>query len=145
MRLINIIMLCSVLFSAFSHAASDSNLVFDFGVIRHNNAGEPVAFEKTTQIPIVNGTETTLYGLVVTSDSNEQFNLNSIHIVPIRTESGQLKKLMGKAMVIQRRGAIFMRTDFDDLPGEYQMEVYIDYELHHTINYQLADDSLAKR
>lgn len=145
MRFINIIMLCSVLFSAVSYASSNSSFAFDFGVIRHNNAGEPVAFEKTTQIPIVNGIATTLYGLVVTSESNEQFNLNSIHIVPIRTENGHLKKVMGNVMVIQRRGAIFMRTDFDDLPGDYQMEVYINHELHHTISYQLTDDSLAQR
>ncbi len=145
MRLFNIVMVCFVLMSGVVHASSNSNFVFDFGVIRHNNVGEPIAFEKTTKIPIVNGVETTLYGLVVTSDDDEQFNLSSIHIVPIQNDDGSVKKLMGKTMIIQRRGAIFMRTDFDDLPGDYQMEIYIDNELHHTVSYQLADISLAKR
>lgn len=145
MRLFNLITLCFVLLSSAAEAATNKHFVFDFGVIRHNDVGEPIAFEKTTQIPIVNGVETTLYGLVVTSDGDEQFNLNSVHIVPIQNERGNLKKVMGKAMVIQKRGAIFMRTDFDDLPGDYQMEIYIDNELRHTIDYKLADISLAKR
>jgi len=63
----------------------------------------------------------------------------------MQNKSGDLKKVMGKAMIIQKRGAIFMRTDFDDLPGDYQMEIYIDNELHHTINYKLSDGALAKR
>lgn len=145
MKLINVITLCFGLLSVSVCAATNNNFVFDFGVIRHNDVGEPIAFEKTTQIPIVNGVETTLYGLVVTSEDDEQFNLNSVHIVPIQNETGGLKKVMGKAMVIKKRGAIFMRTDFDDLPGDYQMEIYIDNELRHTINYQLAEITLAKR
>lgn len=146
MRVFNIIILSLVLLlSSVVSASPESHFVFDFGVIRHNDVGEPIAFEKTTQIPIVNGVETTLYGLVVTSGSNEKFNLNSVHIVPIKNAAGGLKKVLGKAMVIQKRGAIFMRTDFDDLPGDYQMEIYIDNELHHTISYQLADNTLAKR
>lgn len=145
MRLFNIIMLSVALLSNVALASSNSGFIFDFGVVRHNDVGEPIAFEKTTEIPIVNGVETTLYGLIVTSAGNEQFNLNSVHIVPIQNKSGDLKKVMGKAMIIQKRGAIFMRTDFDDLPGDYQMEIYIDNELHHTINYKLADGVLAKR
>lgn len=145
MKLVNVITLCFGLLSVSVSATTNNNFVFDFGVIRHNDVGEPIAFEKTTQIPIVNGVETTLYGLVVTSEDDEQFNLNSVHIVPIQNEMGGLKKVMGKAMVIKKRGAIFMRTDFDDLPGDYQMEIYIDNELRHTINYQLAEITLAKR
>lgn len=145
MRIANVMTLFFVLVFGAAEAATASNFSFDFGVIRHNDVGEPIAFEKTTQIPIANGVETTLYGLVVTSDDDEQFNLNSVHIVPIQNERGNLKKVMGKAMVIKKRGAIFMRTDFDDLPGDYQMEIYIDNELRHTINYQLADTTLAKR
>ena len=145
MKLFTAIILSLVLFSSIASATPNSQFVFDFGVIRHNDVGEPVAFEKTTQIPIVNGVKTTLYGLVVTSAGDEQFNLNSVHVVPVQNKNGELKKVMGKTMVIRKRGAIFMRTDFDDLPGDYQMEVYIDNELHHTISYQLSDISLAKR
>ncbi|WP_085298270.1 hypothetical protein [Cognaticolwellia mytili] len=145
MRLFNMVIAGCILLSSVANASTDSNFVFDFGVVRHNNVGEPIAFEKTTEIPIVNGVETTLYGLVVTSATNEKFNLNSVHIVPIKNKNGGLKKVMGKTMIIKKRGAIFMRTDFDDLPGDYQMEIYIDNELHRTISYQLADNSLAKR
>jgi hypothetical protein len=145
MRLFKVIIASFILLASVANASTDSNFVFDFGVVRHNDVGEPIAFEKTTEIPIVNGVETTLYGLVVTSATNEQFHLNSVHIVPIQNKNGNLKKLMGKNMIIQKRGAIFMRTDFDDLPGDYQMEIYIDNELHHTISYKLADVSLAKR
>lgn len=145
MKLFKVIIVSFIMLTSIANASTGSNFVFDFGVVRHNDVGEPIAFEKTTDIPIVNGVETTLYGLVVTSASNETFNLNSVHIVPIQNKNGDLKKVMGKAMIIQKRGAIFMRTDYDDLPGDYQIEIYIDNELHNTISYRLADNSLAKR
>ena len=70
MRLFNIIMLSVALLSNVALASSNSGFIFDFGVVRHNDVGEPIAFEKTTEIPIVNGVETTLYGLIVTSAGN---------------------------------------------------------------------------
>lgn len=107
----------------------------DFGLIIQNDIGEPVGFEKTNEIPIWYQGRTSLYGLVVTSPENDDFTLSSIHTLP--EAMNQQTKIMGKPMIVQKRGAIFLRTDFDDTPGEYVMEVFIDNKLHQTIRYVL--------
>ena len=116
---------------------------FNFGLVLHNNSGEPVGFMTTKDIPIVEAGQTSMYGLVVTGLTDEQFILSSIHVLPKNQEHDNHHKIMGKAMRIEKRGAIFMRTDYHDLPGHYKMEVYIDNVLLKTIDYQLFSNETA--
>lgn len=116
----------------------------DFGVVLHNDVGEPVGFQKTTQIPIENNGQASLYGLVVTSAEDKQFSLNSVHVLPTVTKELMAEKIIGKDMFIQKRGAIFMRTDLKDQPGLYKIEVYIDNKLYEVIQYELVPLELAQ-
>ncbi|QOL25431.1 hypothetical protein LP316_14200 [Thalassotalea sp. LPB0316] len=119
--------------------AQDYNL--DFGLVLHNDIGEPVGFEKTNEIPLTYNGEPALYGLVVTNDDNTPFTLSSVHILPA-DGNDKPRKLMGKPMYIQKRGAVFMRTDIDDVVGVYQMEIYLDNVLYKTITYQITDNAI---
>lgn len=121
----------------FPIAAADIDYTLDFGVIIHNDIGEPIGFEKTKQIPILHKGQSSLYGLVITSPENREFLLNSVHVFPEQRDADSTKKMMGKSMLIQKRGAILLRTDTEDQPGEYAMEIYIDRKLHQVINYEL--------
>jgi len=121
----------------FPIAAADIDYTLDFGVIIHNDIGEPIGFEKTKQIPILHKGQSSLYGLVITSPENREFLLNSVHVFPEQNDADNMKKMMGKSMLIQKRGAILLRTDTEDQPGEYAMEIYIDSKLHQVINYEL--------
>ncbi len=124
-------------------AALDYKL--DFGVIIQNDSGEPIGFEKTTLIPISLQGKGSLYGLVVTSPEDKQFTLNSVHTMPNNEGEEKPSKIMGKPMFIQNRGAIFLRTDLNDAPGIYSMEVYIDNKLYQVITYELSSTTnLAK-
>lgn len=125
----------------FPVVASNVNFQMDFGIIIHNDSGEPIGFERTQTIPIHNNGKPSLYGLVVTSPEEEQFVLSSVHQFPDNNETDSNNKIMGKPMLIQKRGAILLRTEQTDSPGSYQMEVYIDNKLHHTISYELVDNS----
>lgn len=117
----------------------------EFGLIIQNEYGEPVGFEQTTEIPIKNSSAGSLYGLVVTSPQDKYFSLNSVHSLP-KPEGGEApQKIIGKTMIIQNRGAIFLRTDDEDIPGMYSMEVYIDNKLHTVIQYELKDSYLARK
>lgn len=117
--------------------ANDVNYLLDFGVIIHNDMGEPIGFEKTKQIPITRKGQSSLYGVIVTSPNNNEFLLNSIHVLPkLKTENNK-QKIIGKSMIIQKRGAILLRTDMQDEPGQYAMEIYIDSKLHQVLNYEL--------
>lgn len=118
--------------------ATDYNL--EFGLVLHNNYGEPVGFEKTNMIPKTYNGEPALYGLVVTNDDNKVFTLSSVHILP-QVEHDKPNKLMGKMMQIQKRGALFMRTDKEDSAGIYHMEVYLNNVLYKTITYQITEPS----
>ncbi len=122
----------------FPIAAASIDYTLDFGVIIHNDMGEPIGFEKTKKIPIIRSGQSSLYGLVITSPNENEFLLNSVHILP--NDDGQKipHKMIGKAMIIQKRGAVLLRTDTLDIPGEYAMEIYIDNKLHQTINYELT-------
>jgi len=122
----------------FPVVAATLDYKLDFGVIIHNDIGEPIGFEKTNKIPIDYKGNSSLYGLVVTSPESSEFTLNSVHVLPTDIDEEQGMKLMGKTMLIQKRGAILMRTDLTDIPGNYQMEVYINNKLHQVINYELT-------
>ncbi|MFD2164944.1 hypothetical protein ACFSJY_01605 [Thalassotalea euphylliae] len=118
--------------------AAEIEYQMDFGVIIHNDMGEPVGFEKTKNILISNKGESSLFGLVVTSPETDEFTLSSVHVLPPSNGEDRPRKMMGKPMRIAGRGAIFMRTDSHDIPGTYAMEVYINNQLHHTIEYHLT-------
>lgn len=119
------------------------NFEFNFGLVLHNDSGEPVGFMTTEEIPITKAGQTSMYGLVVTGLTEEQFTLSSVHVLPKSEEQRNNPKIMGKAMLIKKRGAIFMRTDYHDQPGSYQMEIYIDNVLLKTIDYQLTSNEMA--
>lgn len=125
----------------FNTKAENINYALDFGLIIHNDIGEPVGFEKTTQIPILEAGNSSLYGVVVTSPDNNEFILNSIHILPAVEANNIANKVIGKSMIIQKRGAILLRTDTNDQPGRYAMEIYIDSKLHQTLNYELITET----
>lgn len=122
----------------FPVVANNINYQVDFGVIIQSDTGEPVGFEKTKKIPIISQGQTSLYGLVVTSPENNEFTLNSVHTLPKEEMDNSEQKIMGKPMLIQKRGAIFLRTDTDDTPGLYSIEIYIDNKLHNVIQYELV-------
>ncbi len=138
-RLLTILFLLS-----FQTFAEESTYKLEFGRVIHNDVGEPVGFEKTTRIPISLSGDSTLYGLVITSPKDEKFTLNSIHIMPIDPTNLEARKLIGKSMLIQKRGAIFMRASIDDIPGIYNMEIYINNSLHSSIEYELIPIEIAK-
>ena len=125
----------------FPVVASNVNFQMDFGIIIHNDNGEPIGFERTQTIPINNNGKPSLYGLVVTSPEEDQFMLSSVHQLPEVNNNDTHNKIMGKPMLIQKRGAILLRTEQTDAPGQYKMEVYIDNKLHHTISYELVDNT----
>jgi len=140
MKLLKILTI--LLFVIQTHlATANTEFIYDFGVIIHNDLGEPIGFEKTTQIPIVNSGQSSLFGLVVTSPNDNQFLLNSVHVLPEDASQNIPQKMMGKAMLIQKRGAVLLRTNVLDMPGEYSMEIYIDNKLLKTINYELVPTS----
>ena len=87
--------------------AAEIEYQMDFGVIIHNDLGEPVGFEKTKNIPISSKGEPSLFGLVVTSPETDEFTLSSVHILPPNSNDEGPRKMMGKPMRIQGRGAIF--------------------------------------
>lgn len=122
----------------FPLAAANIDYMLDFGVVIHNDVGEPIGFEKTKQIPIARKGQPSLYGVIVTSPNKNEFLLNSIHILPQENNEEVDAKIIGKSMIIQKRGAILMRTNTEDVPGEYTMEIYIDSKLHHVFNYELV-------
>jgi len=143
MKTIYLILAFTLLVSSTTFA-DEPKYVLEFGRVLHNSVGEPVGFEKTTKIPVALDGNSTLYGLVITSPENEKFTLNSIHILPPDPTSLESKKMIGKSMIIKKRGAIFMRANSDDLPGIYNMEIYINNTLHKSIQYELMPIELAK-
>jgi len=142
MKQFNQLMASTILISlgcfSFCQAATYN---LDFGLVLHDDNGEPVGFEKTQAIPLKRNGHPSLYGLVITNDDNEPFTLSSVHIVPSDEENSQPDKFLGKPMYVQKRGAIFMRTDTHDKPGVYQMEVYLNNALYQTITYELTTTS----
>jgi hypothetical protein len=136
MKLVKFLVIILALIQFPSYATS-IEYTLDFGRIIHNEIGEPIGFEKTNQIPILKDGESSLYGLVITSPETTEFLLNSIHIFPKSSVTNTNNKMMGKPMLVQKRGAILLRTDTGDEPGKYAMEIYIDSKLHQVISYEL--------
>lgn len=136
MKYLLIIILCTLLSSNPSHASED-DFLFEFGLVKYNQNGDPVEFEITKQIPIAKKGENIMYGMVVTTAKDGTFTLGSIHVLP--TKENEATKIMGKTMRIEKKGAVFMKTNEQDLPGNYQMEIYIDGLLLKTVDYQLIN------
>jgi hypothetical protein len=121
--------------ATFTVDAMEIDYKLEFGLVLHNDYGEPVGFKETTTIPINTAGKDSLYGVVISQQKDENFTVGSIHVLPDTIADAQ--KIMGKTMVINGKGAIFMKTQGSDTPGEYEMEVYINGLLYKTIQYQL--------
>lgn len=133
---INIVIIIALYFATCAIVSADEiDYKLEFGIVIHNDLGEPVGFRETKNIPISLPGKTSMYGIVITTPKKGTFTLGSVHVLP--TKQNQITKIMGKAMKIEHKGAVFMRTNSKDLPGEYQMEIYIDGLLYEVINYQL--------
>jgi hypothetical protein len=130
-----LILLLSLSFVNFSANSMEVDYTLEFGIVLHDEYGAPVGFKETTYVPINTAGKNSLYGLIISKDSQENFTLGSVHILPDNPSNTQ--KIMGKTMVINGKGAVFMKTQKDDTPGDYAMELYINGILYKTIEYQL--------
>jgi hypothetical protein len=118
--------------------AVEIDYILEFGVVLHDEFGSAVGFKETTNIPINKLGKNSLYGLIISKDSEESFTIGSVHILP--QNPSNTKKIMGKTMVISGKGAVFMKTQRNDVPGNYEMELYINGILYETINYHLISE-----
>lgn len=116
--------------------AEEKSYKVSFGVILKNELGEPIGFQETRSIPLGNKSQSTLFGVVVTKVDEQPFMLGTVHIIPSK-EQGKSTKIMGKPMRSMNRGAVFLQSDEQDIPGDYRMEIYLDNRLVQTIEYQL--------
>lgn len=130
-----LIILLSLSLVNLSVNSMEVDYTLEFGVVLHDEYGAPVGFKETTYVPINTSGKNSLYGLIISKDSQENFTLGSVHILPDNPSNTQ--KIMGKTMVINGKGAVFMKTQKDDTPGDYAMELYINGVLYKTIEYQL--------
>ena len=108
-----------------------------FGLVLTNSSGEPIGFKETRQIPLSIEQTPALYGVVVTKQDDDPFVLGAIHVLPSAPES-EANKIMGKPMMVVKRGAMLMRTENTDEPGDYKVEIYLDNRLHQTIDYSVV-------
>lgn len=134
----NYLLIVFLLFVQLTAKAVEVDYILEFGVVLHDEYGTAVGFKETTNIPINNLGKNSLYGLIISKDTKENFTVGSVHILP--ENSSNTKKIMGKSMVINGKGAVFMKTQRNDIPGRYEMELYINGVLHKTINYQLLSE-----
>ena len=132
-----LIIILSALLSIGKTNASEAEYLFEFGLVKYDEQGNPIEFEATKKIPIAMSGENILYGMVVTTAKESPFTLGSIHVLP--TDAKKTTKIMGKTMKIEKKGAVFMKTNERDIPGNYQMEIYIDGLLLKTVEYQLIN------
>jgi len=116
--------------------ALNNDFKLEFGIVMQDEYGNPIDFKETKIIPIVTKNEPTLFGLIVTHNSQNAFTLGSVHVLPDKLNG--LKKIQGNIMTIEHKGAVFMRTSNSDLPGKYTMEIYINSILYKTIEYKLV-------
>lgn len=121
---------------------SETEIEVHFGVVLKNDNGEPVGFRETTKIPRSAETSTALYGVVVTSTSQEPLTLGAVHIIP-KSNEALPEKIMGKPMLVVGRGAIFLEANEDDPSGEYVVEVYINHRLYTSISYEIVNEYTA--
>lgn len=118
--------------------AVEVDYTLEFGIVLHDEFGTAVGFKETTNIPINRLGRNSLYGLIISKDSVENFTVGSVHILP--KNPSNTKKIMGKTMIISGKGAVFMKTQRNDVPGNYEMELYINGILYETINYYLISE-----
>lgn len=130
-----LILLLSLLLVNFTAHSIEVDYTLEFGIVLHDEYGAPVGFKETTSVPINSSGKNSLYGLIISKDTQENFTIGSVHILPNNPSNTQ--KIMGKTMVINGKGAVFMKTQQDDIPGSYAMELYINGVLYKTIEYQL--------
>lgn len=135
----NLLLIASLALFSLQAVAMEIDYKLEFGLVMHNEYGEPVGFKQTTDIPINMSGKDSLYGVVISKESDENFTVGSIHILPEKIT--EVPKIMGKTMVINGKGAIFMKTQGSDTPGTYGMEVYINGLLYKTIQYQLLSST----
>lgn len=133
------LLICILLLIQVPLEASEADYKLEFGLVLHDEDGEPIGFKETKNIPIQNKGKNSLYGLVISNDDKDNFVISSVHTLPNNLVG--VKKILGKSMVVNRKGAVFMKTQKSDLPGTYIMEVYINNILHETIEYQLESES----
>lgn len=133
-----LILLLGLFIVHFSANTMEVDYNLEFGVVLHDEYGTPIGFEETTYVPINKSGKNSLYGLIISKDSQENFTVGSVHVLPDNPSNTQ--KIMGKTMVINGKGAVFMKTQKDDTPGDYAMELYINGVLYKTINYQLLSE-----
>ena len=74
----------------------------------------------------------------------QPFVLGTVHIIPSSEPKGPTK-IMGKPMRSMNRGAVFLQSDEQDIPGTYHMEIYLDNRLETTIEYQLIKSEVANQ
>ena len=130
-----IIIIFCYAFTQFTAHSVEIDYQLEFGLVLKDTNGEAIGFKKTTAIPIDTAGENSLYGIVISKDSEENFTVGSVHILP--KEHKEINKIMGKVMVINGKGAVFMKTQSNDIPGDYAIEVYINGILFKTIEYKL--------
>jgi hypothetical protein len=128
-------LILSLLTFQFEANAMELDYNLEFGLVLQNDHGEPIGFKQTTSIPINLSGQHSLYGLVISKNSDEEFMVSSVHVLPETVMDN--KKIMGKTMLINGKGAVFMKTQQNDVPGNYAMEIYINSVLYRTIKYQL--------
>lgn len=133
------LIICLLLLVQLPLQASEVDYKLEFGLVLHDENGEPIGFKETKNIPIQNKGKNSLYGLVISNDDKENFVIGSVHTLPNNLVG--VKKILGKSMVVNQKGAVFMKTQKNDLPGTYIMEIYINNILHETIEYQLQSES----
>jgi len=133
-----LILLLSLSLVHFTAKTMEVDYTLEFGIVLHNESGTPIGFKETTNVPINESGKNSLYGLIISKDSQESFTVGSIHILPNNPSNTQ--KIMGKTMIINGKGAVFMKTQKDDTPGNYAMELYINGVLYKTIEYQLLTE-----
>ena len=133
------LMFVLILVSSNAFADTIDTLEFQFGRVLFNENQEAIGFEKTDQIPIKWQGVNVMYGLLVISQTDEVFTLDSVHTIP--TAGEESFKVIGKSINMKHKAAIFMKTQQDDIVGDYTMEVFIDGRLIRTINYQLIEKS----
>lgn len=133
LKLVLLLLLFSL--TPFCKGNDFSHISFEFGQVIFNEHEEAIDFQFTDEIPILDAGKTVMYGVIVTSDDDQTFTLDSLHTMPTIGEN--TAKMIGKTINVRKKAAIFLRTQQNDIPGNYTMEIFIDGVLAKTFGYQL--------
>ncbi|GHG03411.1 hypothetical protein [Thalassotalea marina] len=133
------LLFCLTLLSLSVQAFEDDKLKFEFGRVIFNELQEAIGFEHTEKIPVVLKGANVMYGLLVTSETDEILTLDSVHTIP--TKDNKVIKVIGKSINMKHKAAIFLKTENKDVVGDYKMEVFIDGRLIKTFDYQLVSST----